>query len=157
MKCNHQTSSGPCNRPAKNGSDKCAAHTDNGALNRSYRISNPELKDAVSYHARSSLLDISQQIVTLKAMIERRLNLAGDSGAEQIAAYTFVAQQLPVLAKLTETMVKLSRESGELMERNEVIEYTQRIISIVAEELGSVPGSEDIIDRIVSRLENEES
>lgn len=155
MQCNHHTSSGPCNRPVKSGSDKCDRHTNNGALNRSYRISNPDLKDAVTYHAKSSLLDISQQIVTLKAMIERRLNLAGDSGAEQIAAYTFVAQQLPVLAKLTETMVKLSRESGELMERNEVIEYTQRIIAIVADELSAVEGSEDIIDRIVSRLEEE--
>lgn len=155
MTCNHNSSTGPCNKPAKDGSDKCVRHTDNKALNRSYRISNPELKDAVTYHAKSSLLDISQQIITLKAMIERRLNLAGESGAEQIAAYTFVSQQLPVLAKLTETMVKLSRESGELMERNEVIEYTQRIIAVVAEELGTVEGSEQIIDRIVSRLEQE--
>ena len=155
MKCNHQTSSGPCNRPVKNGSDKCAAHTDNGALNRAYRISDPELKDAVSYHAKGSLLDISQQIVTLKAIIERRLNLAGPSSAEQIAAYHFVAAQLPILAKLTESLVKLSRESGELMERSEVVAYTQKIIAIVAEELGTVPGSEDIIDKIVSRLENE--
>lgn len=156
MKCNHQTSSGPCNRPVKSGSTKCAAHTDNGALNRSYRISNPELQDAVAYHAKASLLDISQQIVTLKAMIERRLNLAGDSAAEQITAFQFVAQQLPILAKLTETMVKLSRESGELMERNEVIEYTQKIIGIVAEELAGIEGSEAVIDRIVTRLENEE-
>jgi hypothetical protein len=126
------------------------------ALNRSYRISNPDLHDAVEYHAKASLLDISQQIVTLKAMIERRLNLAGDSPAEQISAYQFVSQQLPILAKLTETMVKLSRESGELMERNEVVEYTQHVLSIVADELSGVEGSEDIIDRIVSRLENEE-
>lgn len=155
MKCNHNSSSGPCNRDAKQGSDKCKAHTNNGALNRAYRISNPDLKDAVAFHAKASLLDISQQIVTLKAMIERRLNLAGDSSAEQIAAYTFVSQQLPVLAKLTETMVKLSRESGELMERAEVIEYTQNIVGIVAEELSGVEGSELIIDRIVSRLEEE--
>lgn len=155
MKCNHQTSSGPCSRPIKSGSTKCSAHTDNGALNRSYRIANPELQDAVAYHAKASLLDISQQIVTLKAMIERRLNMAGDTPVEQIAAYNFVATQLPVLTKMTETLVKLSRESGELMERNEVIEYTQRIIGIVAEELRSVEGSEEIIDNIVSRLENE--
>jgi hypothetical protein len=89
-------------------------------------------------------------------MIERRLNLAGDSAAEQITAFQFVAQQLPILAKLTETMVKLSRESGELMERNEVIEYTQKIIGIVAEELAGIEGSEAVIDRIVTRLENEE-
>lgn len=156
MKCNHTTSSGPCNRPARSGSDKCVKHTDNGVLNRAYRISNPELKDAIEYHSKASILDVSQQIVTLKAMLERRLNLAGDSAAEQIAAYQFVAQQLPVLAKLTETLVKLSRESGELMERNEVIEYTQSIVAVVAEELSGVPGSEEIIDRIVSRLENEE-
>lgn len=155
MKCNHQTSSGPCSKPVKSGSAKCAIHSDNGALNRSYRISNPELQDAVAFHAKASLLDISQQIVTLKAMIERRLNMAGDTPVEQIAAYNFVAAQLPVLAKLTETMVKLSRESGELMERNEVVEYTQRIVGIVAEELASVPGAEGIIDKIVSRLENE--
>ncbi len=155
MKCNHQTPNGPCNKPVKSGSDKCTTHTDNGALNRSYRINNPELKDAVAYHAKASLLDISQQIVTLKAMIERRLNMAGGTSAEQIAAYNFVAAQLPVLAKLTETMVKLSRESGELMERNEVIEYTQKIIGIVAEELQGIPGSEDVIDKIVSRLEEE--
>lgn len=155
MHCNFVTSTGTCGRPVRQGSDRCTNHSRDESANRSYRISDPRLKEAVSYHAKASLLDISQQIITLKAIIERRLNMAGSTDAEQIAAFNFVASQLPALAKLTESMVKLSKDSGELMERAEVLEYTSKIIGIVAEEIQGLEGSEDIIDRIVSRLEEE--
>jgi hypothetical protein len=79
--------------------------------------------------------------------------MADDNDADKIAAYNFVAVQLAALTKMTETMVKLAKESGELMERGDVEKVVDGILDIVSEELKSVPDYESIVDRIVTRIE----
>lgn len=78
--------------------------------------------------------------------------MAGDTDAEKISAYTFVATQLQSLSKMTETLVKLAKESGELMERNEVEGLIDKMVGIVADEVKDVEGYEGIIDAIVGRI-----
>ena len=155
MNCQATTSRGPCGNPAKHGSNYCRLHTKDESLAAAYRIADPDLQDSVQWHARASLLDISQQIVLLRGLVERRLNMADGSDADKIAAYNFVATQLQALTTMTETMVKLAKESGELMDRGEVEGFVDKIIGIVSEELRSVENYEAIIDRIVSRMDEE--
>ena len=157
MKCKAETSRGPCNNPVKPGSAYCRQHTRDANLSTAYRLSNPELQDAVNYHAKASLLDISQQIVLLRGLVERRLNMAGDSPAEQITAYNFVATQLQALSKMTETLVKLGKESGDLMPKGDVEAYVDSILDIVTDELSKVEGFEPVIDRIVTRIQELEN
>lgn len=152
-KCKAETSRGPCNKPVKGGSAYCRLHTKDENLATAYRLSDPDLQDSVQWHAKASLLDISQQIVLLRGLVERRLNMADDSDADKIAAYNFVAIQLLNLTKMTETMVKLAKESGELMERSDVETVVDGILTIVSDELKTVPDYEVIVDRIVSRIE----
>ena len=99
-------------------------------------------------------MDLSQQIVLMRGIIERRLNMGDGSESDQISAYNFVAAQLLSLTKMTEVLVKLSKESGELMERGDVETYTDAVLNIVIEEIKVVPGFEAVIDRIVTRLED---
>ena len=153
MQCNHQTSRGPCGKPVKAGSTKCRIHAKDAAIAEAYRISDPDLQDSVNWHARASLLDISQQIVLLRGLIERRLNMSDGSDADKIAAYNFVASQLTNLTKMTETMVKLAKESGELMERGDVEGLVDKLVAIVADELKELDNYETIIDKIVSRID----
>jgi len=134
------------------GSAYCRLHTKDANLCSAYRISDPDLQDSVKHHAKASLLDISQQIILLRSIVERRLNMAGDTDAEKISAYTFVATQLQSLSKMTETLVKLAKESGELMERNEVEGLIDKMVGIVADEVKDVEGYEGIIDAIVGRI-----
>jgi hypothetical protein len=81
--------------------------------------------------------------------------MSDGSDADKISAYNFVATQLQALTKMTETMVKLAKESGELMDRGEVEGFVDKIINIVTEELRSVPDYEGIVDRIVTRMEED--
>jgi hypothetical protein len=153
MNCHANTSRGPCSNPAKQGSNFCRLHTKDESLAAAYRIADPDLQDSVQWHARASLLDISQQIVLLRGLVERRLNMSDGSDADKISAYNFCASQLQALTKMTETMVKLAKESGELMDRGEVEGFVDKIINIVTDELRSVPDYESIVDRIVTRMD----
>jgi len=152
-KCKAKTTRGPCNKPTKPGSDRCRLHSNDEALCSAYRLNDPDLQDSVQWHAKASLLDISQQIVLLRSIVERRLNMAEGDDANKIAAYNFVAVQLASLTKMTETMVKLAKESGELMERNDVERIVDTLIGIVTDEIKHVDGYETIVDNIVSRIE----
>ncbi len=153
MRCNHETNRGPCGKPARPGSNLCRLHTKDESLVAAYRISDPDLQDSVTWHAKASLLDISQQIVLLRSLVERRLNMADGGEADKIAAYNFVATQLSALTKMTETMVKLAKESGELMDRSEVESFVDSIVGIVADELTGINNYEQTIDSIVTRIE----
>jgi hypothetical protein len=139
------------------GSSYCRQHTRDANLATAYRLSNPDLQESVEYHAKASLLDISQQIVLMRGLVERRLNMGDGSNADQISAFNFVATQLVNLTKMTETLVKLSKESGELMERSQVESYTDAVLNIVIDEIKGVPGFEQIVDRIVARLDAQDS
>ena len=156
-KCQSNTSRGPCTNQTVPGSSYCRFHTKDANLCAAYRLSDPDLQESVTWHAKASLLDISQQIVLLRSIVERRLNMAGDSDAEKISAFTFVAAQLQALTKMTESLVKLAKESGELMERNEVEGLVDKLVSIVSEEIKDVEGYEGIIDKIVSRIQEIDS
>ena len=151
-KCQANTSRGPCTHQAAPGSAYCRLHTKDENLCSAYRLSDPDLQDSVTWHAKASLLDISQQIVLMRSIIERRLNMADGDDANKISAMNFVASQLVNLTKMTETLVKLSKESGELMERSDVEGLVDKLVIIVADELKGVAGYEQIIDKIVERI-----
>lgn len=154
-RCQRVTESGTCYREAENGSRYCRPCQRKGDVVQ-YRLNDPDLQETVTHHARGAIIDLSQQVILLRGMIERRLNMA-NSKAEKITAYNFVTQQLATLTKMTESLVKLQRESGELMERSEVEAFVDRVIQVVSEELQGIDGFEEIVDRIVSRLEPNEN
>jgi len=154
MQCQKLTKSGPCKHSAVAGSHFCRKHTRAADEVIAYRLNDPSLQDSVQYHARASLTDLSQQVVLLRGLIERRLNMAA-SDADRITAYNFVANQLATLTKMTEALVKLQRDAGDLLEKSQVEEFVDRVVQVVSEELSDVPNSEEIVDKIVSRLEDD--
>ena len=154
MQCQANTSRGPCPNVVRPGSSYCRHHTRDANLATAYRLSNPDLQESVEHHAKASLVDLSQQVVLMRGIIERRLNMGDGSEVDQISAYNFVAAQLMSLTKMTEVLVKLAKESGELMERHQVEEYTDAVLNIVIEEIKAVPGFEAVIDRIVTRVDD---
>lgn len=155
MKCSKITARGQCNRVATEGSNYCTLHAKNEDLITAYKLADPKLNEAVRHHARASLADISHQVVLLRAIVQRRLNMAGDDEASQIAAMNFAAGRLADITKMTESMVKLARESGDLMSRVEVEEFVDGVVRIVSEELNDVPDSNAVVDRIESRIKEE--
>lgn len=152
MRCSKITAEGQCGGYAAPGSSHCKKHTSDRDQIAAYRLSDPKLNDAVKHHTRASLTNLSEQLILLRAMIERRLNLAGDDEASQIVAYNFVATQLASLTKMTESFMRLARESGELMSREEVEDFVDRVIVIISEEISHLPGHESVVDRIAERI-----
>lgn len=155
MRCQKITSRGQCRRDTAEGSNFCSVHSKQEDLVTAYKLSDPTLNEDIRHHARASLADLSQQVVLLRAIVQRRLNMAGDDEASQITAMNFASNQLASITKMTETMVKLSREAGELMSRVEVEEIVDAIIEIVSEELQVAKVDAEVVDRIADRIEEE--
>lgn len=155
MRCQKITSRGQCRRDTVEGSNFCSLHSKQEDLVTAYKLSDPKLNEDIRHHARASLADISQQVVLLRAIVQRRLNLAGDDEASQITAMNFASSQLATITKMTETMVKLAREAGELMSRTEVEEIVDAVVQIVSEELQGANIAEEVVDRIADRVEEE--
>lgn len=152
MKCAKITTTGQCRRTVVEGSHYCSLHAKNEDLITAYQLSNPSLNEDVRHHARASLADLSQQVVLMRAIVQRRLNMAGDNDAELMSAMTFASIQLAQIVKATETMVKLARESGELMSRVEVEEFVDNIVNIVSDELQKAGTPETVVDKIADRI-----
>lgn len=155
MRCQKITSRGQCRRETVEGSNFCSLHSKQEDLVTAYKLSDPKLNEDIRHHARASLADLSQQVVLLRAIVQRRLNMAGDDEASQITAMNFASNQLATITKMTETMVKLAREAGELMSRGEVEELVDTVVQIVSEELQSAEVDDAIVDRIATRIEDE--
>ena len=155
MRCQKITSRGQCRRKPAEGSTFCSLHSKQEDMVTAYKLSSPSLNEDIRHHARASLADLSQQVVLLRAIVQRRLNMAGDDEASQITAMNFASSQLASITKMTETMVKLSREAGELMSRVEVEEIVDSIIQIISEELTGAEVDESVVDRIATKIEEE--
>ena len=157
MNCQKITTRGQCRRKASSGSNFCSLHAKDEDLITAYKISNPALQEDVRHHARASLADISSALVLMRAMATRRLNMAGNSPAEQIAAMNFATTQLASVVKSTETMIKLARDAGELMSKVEVEEFVDGVVDIVSDELQKAQLPEEIVDKIADRIAKEYS
>ena len=152
MKCVGTDNRPQCGNRALSGSTVCRRCAHESQRATAYKINDPKLKEAVGRHAQSSLLDISNEIVLAESIVERRINMAGTSTVEQINAHNFVASQLSSNAKMKETLVKLGKESGNLMSKSEVDAHVDQVTDILIEELKTMPGFESVIDKIVSRI-----
>lgn len=158
MKCDHATTRGACGQTAQPGLEKCRKHLNTKQVANAYRLTDPALKEAVQRHAEGDLTNTLWQLSLMHSAIEQRMNLAGPTAAEKIAAYNFVTDKLPALTKMTESFVRLGRESGELMTRSDVEIQNQSIIKIVCEVVkGFVDETlyAEIVDSLVLRLEDE--
>jgi len=155
MKCQKITSRGQCRRKATKGSKFCSLHAKTEDMITAYDLSNAQLNEDVRHHARASLADLSQQVVLMRAIVQRRLNMAGDDEAALLSAMNFASTQLASIVKATETMVKLAREAGELMSRVEVEEFVDGVVTIVSEELQKAEIPETVVDSIAERITDE--
>lgn len=154
-RCDKITARGPCRREAVEGSHYCSLHSKTEDMLTAYKLTNSQLNEDIRHHARASVTDLSAQVVLMKSMVQRRLNMAGDSDAEQITAINYASSALPQVIKATETLVKLARESGELMSRVEVEELIDSIINIVSDEFQEANLPETVVDKIASRIAEE--
>lgn len=154
-RCLATTSTGPCTYPSIAGSEFCRKHSRERDRIRGYRISDPDLAESAREHASGVLHDLTDQVGLMRALIEQRINLA-ESPAEQVSAFNSLTLALGQLTKMTESLVKLSKDAGILMAREEVEELVDHVIDIVSEELRAVPGREEIVDRICDRINIEE-
>jgi hypothetical protein len=118
---------------------------------KSYRISDPQLRERLEYHgADGALQSIRQEIVLLRAMVEERLSFA-KTEAEKILAFQSVIPALSGLTKMSETVVKLETQSSELLERGSLEKLSILFVKIVSDELTD----DEAIARVANRVSEE--
>lgn len=151
-RCQHTGPLGPCNQFAIDESDYCERHSKEKQRKVNYLLTDPELRKKYAHHSRAENLEtIRQEVVLLRALINERLNLAR-TDAEKISAFNVIHPALSTLNKMVESLSKLERSSGVVLEKEAIRNLGNQIIDILIDELKDIPNRDSVIDRIAHKI-----
>lgn len=151
-KCEHSGPRGMCPYDALPGTNKCRKHADMRAVIMAYRINDPDLQERMAFHSRDELIEsVKEEVVLVRALIEERTNLATDK-AEKIQAFSAVIQATATLERLVNSLAKLERQSGVVLEKAAIAKLGRRIVEILTDALKDIPDRDTIIDKIAREI-----
>lgn len=118
----------------------------------SYKFYDGELQSRFEeMKASTDLRTLKQDVALLRAILEQRLNFARND-SERISAFNSVAPMFGTLDKLVNSLDKLERRSGEVLEKEAVQKLVSDIVNVLAFELEGVPDRDGIVDRVARRM-----
>ena len=157
-RCQAVTSRGQCTRLAASGSTLCKMHDPKAAERdrkerlRHYLLANPDL--SVRYDRHSTVEEIRSlrdEIALARAMVEKRLD-AVETNSDFLAACGAVNSYLQTIEKLVSSCHRKEVSLGNLLSKASVFALGQEIVTILVDELNSLPGYEEIVDRISEQI-----
>ena len=150
--CQHTGPRGQCTAKTVTGSEFCNRHSNEADRIRSYRISDPTIRERFDHHANSNALEtVREEVVFLRTLIEERYELARTE-ADKINAFSVIHPALSTLNKLVESLSKLELQADLVLGRDALNKLGDEIVTILIEELSNVEGYTAIVDRVASRL-----
>jgi len=87
----------------------------------------------------------------MRILIEERLGFATNE-AEKISAFPVIQTAVSNLTKMVETLSKLEKQTDVVLGKQALNVVLSDIVEILIEELSNVYDSENIIDRVASRI-----
>jgi hypothetical protein len=150
--CQHTGPRGQCTAKTVTGSEFCNRHSNEADRIRSYRISDPTIRERFDHHSSSSALEtVREEVVFLRTLIEERYELARTE-ADKVNAFSVIHPALSTLNKLVESLSKLELQADLVLGRDALNKLGDDIVTILIEELSNVDGYTEIVDRVASRL-----
>lgn len=137
MQCEYITSTGQCSREAVPPSRFCEQHSATSAQTviNQYRIANRVLGDAPErFAAAEQLKDLRGEIVVLKSLLERRINIA-ENDAELIASTPAIKDLAAAIEKLTVSAHNMDVKLANLLDKKTLMSLAQEIIGIIEENI----------------------
>ena len=140
-RCHGTANGNQCQFQAAEGSNYCSIHAGR------------ENQGAYDLHKTQYLLnhftskrDVAEEIGILRVVLQKTL----DKAEEDITVYSAQINQLILnINKLVNDSIKIEKEAGQLLDRNEVAQIAQELLNAVAEEVSD----EDILYRIGQKFE----
>lgn len=155
-RCQGVGSHGQCQCLAINGSKFCKMH--GGAIGekakavRNYRLDKwqAQLERMGDNPGLKSLRD---ELAILRILMEERLNLCKDSHDLMMQSH-IISDLATKIEKLVTSCSKLDVQLGKMLDKSAVINFSNEVIAIIAEEVTDVAAIERVAARIIERLEN---
>ena len=98
-----------------------------------------------------SLGTVRDEVILLRALINERLDLA-KTEADKIVAFQTIHPALSTLNKLVESLSKLELQTDVVLGKAALTKLCDDIVTILIEELSTVEGYTDIVDRVAKRI-----
>jgi len=154
-RCHGATRIGQCWNVAAEGSDRClvCAKTDLVEANRrSYLLTDPRFQTRMAELGEADeLKSLRDEVAIARMLIEERLNKIKND-QDLFTATGAINSLLLTVEKLVSRSHILEQNLGQLYHRSTVVQLMQAVVAIIDEEVRSLSGGADVIDRIVKRI-----
>ena len=141
-----------CPYDALPGQNKCEKHGNQKKIIVGYRLSDPDLKERMDFHSRNELIEsVKQEVTLVRALIEQRTNII-DGKAEKIQGFPVIIQATATLERLVNSLAKLERQSGLVLEKSAIQKLGRRIVEILTDALKDVPDRDTIVDKVAKEI-----
>lgn len=156
-RCQRTGTFGQCPDEKVPGTEYCAAHGGRAAAakgrKRMYDLAQAEWKGLYGEMAdREDVLSLRDEVALIRAAIQKITNLMGQSDTNFESKINTFNTLLLTAKALVADCLKVEEKAGITVERAALLNFAGETIQICAEELADSPGSQEILERIASRL-----
>lgn len=155
-RCKGAAPDGQCMNEACHGSEYCSAHggrsNEEATKTRLYLLNNARDRTRLAQFAEhEELKSLREEIALARMLIEHRFNMI-KTDAEMLAAAAPINTLLLTLERLVKSAHTIDQSLGALLNKTSVQRLGQQLCVVLIEELEGIPGYEEIIDRVTTRL-----
>ena len=154
-RCKGAAPDGQCRNEAEPGSEYCRAHggSDKEAPARrmKYHLTRHRARIAeLADHEEAKSL--REEIAMTNMLIEEIWNRTGESEAALLQSCSELNKLMVTLERLIKTSEQVERNLGLTLSKTTIIMFGHEVIGLLRQELQGIPGFEDRIDRITTKM-----
>jgi len=156
-RCQAVHSLGQCRNVAVKGSNFCAAHGGNKAVQdaerealRNYKLTQFQAR-IDEKKAAPDLKNLRDEIALLRMLIEERLNMC-KSGTDLVLHSSAISDLIMKVEKVVASCHKLEKNMGMVVDKQAILNFAGRVVQIITLVLSDLEGGEKFIDEIGNRI-----
>lgn len=156
-RCQRTGPFGQCVEAKVPGAEFCAAHGGRAAANkakkRMYDLAQAELQGLYGEMAdRDDLLSLRSEVALVRMAIQRLSDLMGHSESSFESKIVTFNNLLLTAKAIVSECVKVEKSAGLTVDRAALLKFGADVIQICDEVLADVPGKQDLLESIASRI-----
>lgn len=158
-RCQKSSGTGQCNFEALSGNPYCEKHNHKATLQasrqRDYDIRDAQVAGRVDHFAGSNAIySLHVEIAALRMALERHLDRINDDPTSIMLVTPTIVTITQALEKLVKTSGTMEVKFGSMLSKDTVLALAKTMMSILNEELLTIPEGAEIIQRVGDRIAN---
>lgn len=154
-RCKGAAPDGQCRNQAEPGCEYCRAHGGSDKLapvRKSQYLLTRHRARVAALADHEDARTLRDEIAMVKELIEEVWNRINDTDASLISGCGELNRLFMTLEKLIKTSETVERNRGLTLSKTTIIVFGQEMVGILKDELQGVPGFEERVDRITTRM-----